>query len=679
MKLKGFIRNMVMLWMLLMGTIAALHANDDFSPTNPPEPNANFKVTVSSSQGYTSGSGLYQQGTQVYISTSSYNENYSFAYWTLDGEKYSEESSFYYTIADRSVSFVAVYEYTPVNPSEPQATNAYRLYLKSDTPGCCSFNLSSGTKVEAGSSVYIYAYVNQGYDFKGWYKGNEKVSDYLYFDYIMPAENTTLTAKFEYNPSSPSEPESALPVFYGQNLTLSASEANSYYGTFSSNSVTFFPQTTEVKAVAAFEGKLALLDLKKATATINSEDVTGYFVPANTGVLVKSAQADVAYYTVEKQKVDSLTFNGLVAATEWGTFTAEDGYKYYKLAYGDNTANTSLGFHYGAEDGGAFYMNAGEAYLKVAAATSQDYAFANDTVHLYRGNLYNTEGEAQAQTTILDLHAEHIGMVNASDSAKYSVYALQPNEFIVLDKTQEELGDSISSMGENLVSKDGYANRVKFSDQASYSMPACFGDDGDIQAAAVEYTRSVTNKWGTLCLPFAIHTDNNTTCKFYAVTNIGSESLVAERLTGIIPAGTPVLVYCAGNGSFEVSAENATLVAQPVSDTYMTGTFGEISVGVNQGNYIISNNRFWSVDGLVSGNASAAVKLKGFRSYIAQPTAKARVLRIVVDSTDDIDVVNSLNSADTEYYDIEGRKVDTPQRGVAILKNGNEVKKVIIK
>lgn len=679
MRLKEVTRNMMVLWLLLMGAIATIQADDDFSPTNPPEPYANFKVEVSSDQGYVSGAGLYQQGTQVYISTSSYSENYTFAYWTLDGEKYSEESSFYYTIGEKNVSFVAVYEFTPVNPSEPQVYNAYRLYLQPDPEGCCSFNRTSGAKAEAGSSVYLYAYANQGYVFKGWYVGDELQSNEMSFYYTMPTENTTLTAKFVYSPDNPSEPEVIMPTFENESMTLTANDGYSYYGTFSNNAVTFFPNDVMVKAVDVTDGKLALVDLKLSTTTIDGNDVKGFFVPANTGVMIKATQADVAYYTVDGKDVDDLAVNGLVAVLEDGTFTAEEGYNYYKLTYGDTSTNTDLGFHFGADDGAAFAVSAGQAYLKVYGASAQDYTFATDTIHAVTGTLYGTDGTANQQTIVLDIEAQHVAMVNTSAIPKYTSFSIQPNEFVVLDKKKDEFGDLFASMGNNIITKDGYANQVKLSDMVSFCMPACFGSNGNINANVAVYSRSMSNKWGTLCLPYAIIVDDNSTCKFYSITDIGSESLSVERVSGTIPAGTPILVYCTGNGQIDMNTNNATLVAQPISDTYMTGTFSETTVRTEHGNYIISNNRFWSVDELLTNDAVTNVKLKGFRSYISEATSNAKVFKFVIDDTNGIDMVEGLNSGDTEYYDMQGRKVETPQRGIIIVRSGKDVKKIIVR
>ena len=196
--------------LLLMLGSNLIMAQGEWNPDNPPEPSAKYKITVSSSPNYayTSGTGWYTKGQQVWIYSSAYSENYKFKYWTKNGEQYSEQTSFNYTVESENVNFVAVYEYDPVNPAEPDGIVAYHLYLNSDVTGSCSFSRTSGAKVKEGENISVNVYVNQGYKFLGWYNGEDKVGESTYYSFTMPANDVTLTAHMEYSPESPADPES---------------------------------------------------------------------------------------------------------------------------------------------------------------------------------------------------------------------------------------------------------------------------------------------------------------------------------------------------------------------------------------------------------------------------------------------------------------------------------------
>lgn len=182
-----------------------------FNPANPPNPSAKYKVTVrvEGTGGSASGSGQYAEYDRVYVRCSN-NSGYTFSHWTKNGVKIDNGQSFTYYMETENVEFVAHFVYSPSNPSNPQAGLVKRVLSFESTPtGCCSYNQTNGAKWQVGKSVYVRAYPNQGYSFLGWYNGSQFVSSSLSFYYTMPDANTTLTAKFEYNPFNPSNPTTA--------------------------------------------------------------------------------------------------------------------------------------------------------------------------------------------------------------------------------------------------------------------------------------------------------------------------------------------------------------------------------------------------------------------------------------------------------------------------------------
>lgn len=157
-------------------------------------------------------------------------------------------------------------------------------------------------------------------------------------------------------------------------LTGFAQSGNDYYATFSSDKVTFFPESDEnityattIQKAYALDDMLELTALSTAKATIDGKDVTGYFVPANTGVLIKASfdgATAIPYYTVTgKDDVAALTDNMLYPATM--PMTQLTGCYFYKLAYDDYSAKTGLGFYWGADNGAAFTAKTNGAYLAV--------------------------------------------------------------------------------------------------------------------------------------------------------------------------------------------------------------------------------------------------------------------------------------------------------------------------
>ena len=204
---------------------SALVPDDDFNPASPAEPKAvsfcRISVTADPEEGaYVSGGGKYVvNGNSVRISTSAKNTedyNYTFLYWTLNGEQTSYSQNFWFTPEKGTYNFVAHYQksevvFDPDNPAEPSGNvkRKYYLYLTSNIEGACSFSMASGNKIIEGTKLNISAYPNTGYKFECWKKDGEVYSTNQYFSISMPSGNTTFEACFTeipYDPDSPLEP-----------------------------------------------------------------------------------------------------------------------------------------------------------------------------------------------------------------------------------------------------------------------------------------------------------------------------------------------------------------------------------------------------------------------------------------------------------------------------------------
>lgn len=171
-----------------------------------------------------------------------------------------------------------------------------------------------------------------------------------------------------------------------------------YYATFSSSKDVVFPKDIVyyVFGVSVTNGKISTNELtdKDYSVTDATGTINGYYVPANTGVLVVGFENATPYYFPKTTETTTLPDNQLKPAPEnGGIFTAENGYKYYKLAYNDYDAKTGLGFYWGAENGGAFSVKAGTAYLAVpeSDATAKGFSFDGSTTGINGINVANNE------------------------------------------------------------------------------------------------------------------------------------------------------------------------------------------------------------------------------------------------------------------------------------------------
>ena len=203
--------------------------------------------------------------------------------------------------------------------------------------------------------------------------------------------------KVYYSPSpSPSEP-----TYTANTLTFKASNKDGNWATFSNDDVTFFTEDVIVNTVVVENNSLVSLALDKTTANIEGKEVTGYYVPAKTGVLIYSIGETVTYYVVKNKEVAPVDgdFNMLKPASEKMT----EGFKFYKLAYDNYTEKSGLGFYWGAAEGGAFIVKPGLAYLAVPqaqAANVKGFSFDGTQTGINgveatvaNGAIYNLNGQ----------------------------------------------------------------------------------------------------------------------------------------------------------------------------------------------------------------------------------------------------------------------------------------------
>lgn len=168
-------------------------------------------------------------------------------------------------------------------------------------------------------------------------------------------------------------------------LGLVAKSNDTYYATFSSACACEFVGA-EVFTVSV-EGENIVLN-----------EVANKQVPANTGVLVKSTANAVTVTRLESAPAIEGT-NLLKPASEKMT----EGFKFYKLAYDNYTEKTGLGFYWGAENGGAYTVKPGLAYLAVPeaqAANVKGFSFDGTQTSINgveattaKGAIYNLNGQ----------------------------------------------------------------------------------------------------------------------------------------------------------------------------------------------------------------------------------------------------------------------------------------------
>ena len=230
-------------------------------------------------------------------------------------------------------------------------------------------------------------------------------------------------------------------------------------------------------------------------------------------------------------------------------------------------------------------------------------------------------------------------------------------------------------------SLDDYKAIVSLSDD-SYISPEVSGTVNEIS-----YTRQISNNWGTLVLPYPLKLTGSEPYRLYNIETVSDDELVLKQLDGEVASGTPCVVKRKGSeAELTFSANNAELNMaindQPMDGMNFSGTYWTKDV---TNGYIIAKDCFWSVAELNKSDLVKGVKVKPFRAWLdgTSPNGASQLSICVSDTATGIGAagtIDALNDTATEYYDLSGKRLDEPQKGVNIVRmKSGKTKKIIIK
>lgn len=279
-----------------------------------------------------------------------------------------------------AVDFTEVYSHVTGKESEEvksyQGTSFSMEFAKPQSSKYPTQYYANGKAVRAytGNTITITAVQNIRYVLINYVKsyGDDKV------------EIKGLGTKEVVVTSSKTSRFTSITVYY-KGVDFRAKSGENYYATFCCD-----------RDVEFLDAEVFTVNVENSTIALN--EIASKQVPANTGVLLRSAkESDVFTYIESAPAIEGT--NLLKPASEQMT----EGFKFYKLAYDNFTEKTGLGFYWGAAEGGAFTVKPGLAYLAVPqaqAANVKGFSFDGTQTGINgveattaKGAIYNLNGQ----------------------------------------------------------------------------------------------------------------------------------------------------------------------------------------------------------------------------------------------------------------------------------------------
>ena len=213
-------------------------------------------------------------------------------------------------------------------------------------------------------------------------------------------------------------------------------------------------------------------------------------------------------------------------------------------------------------------------------------------------------------------------------------------------------------------------------------------------ATAASYSRTINTTWATLCLPFDVSlTDQHFRAFKLLSADEGTETVELEEVK-TIEAGTPVIIKMNdGETQLNFTVANKAIANEVKTAATADGNYQlhglytqkEFSKDADNNCYIVKGNKLMNPAMLLEKTKVQKVASKPFRAYMVDnssaPTAGAKMFSIGFDndSTTAIDSLNTIADDKAEYYDLQGKRLNEPQKGINIVKRNGKTMKVIIK
>ena len=313
-------------------------------------------------------------------------------------------------------------------------------------------------------------------------------------------------------------------------------------------------------------------------------------------------------------------------------------------------------------------MSVVEKFLKTIDVSNITVIEANATSD------YKLSGEGEmtekAQTILNDANATVIDATGLTNTEAITLESANPNcLFILNDAAQLTNTKNVVVESEdryacaNLVLETGKPFRAPF----------------EFTATSASMTKTISNQFATLILPYNATVPEG--CEAYTLTGVDENNVVGgDPLEATIPANTPVLL--ANEGEHKFNAENVKVAVTPtdLTEGLLTGVYSAIQAPTNS--YVLqtqdSGQAFYHA---TAGNEPTMNPFTAYLTYMASNNANKLVLDLGGEVTS-VENVEAATSAATvvEIYDLSGRQVSAPVKGINLMKmSDGTVKKVIVK
>lgn len=421
---------------------------------------------------------------------------------------------------------------------------------------------------------------------------------------------------------------------------------------------------------------ITITDMATGTAEVNAQNYTltssqTYPMPSKISTGWKKLRLDhPAAPASSSYRLEKMYFNAIDALPLIGS-----------------SSTTYLDLSKGTYTGDIRYESGGPNIGFVKDGNYVDFYVENETPSYYtlQANIPWYQGAGKFTVTITDVATS----IQEATATSASITAQSDATVTISNKITAGLKSMRISFAKDEGTSTTYLFNLKnvtfyqrsLNENYSYSPVAASNVD-------VELTRTIpAAKWATIVLPFAMNSDQVTSTfgegtKLAQLTGVDADNITFSSVSAM-NANEPYMIYVPEGLSEAKTINGVTIVEGTPSKTSVSGidfigSYDALTnIPASDGSntyYFVSDNKLWK-----TAESGTADTMQGTRAYFKVPgTSAARLRGFVIDSNNTTgisSVATTSQRTEEDYYDLQGRRVKSPKRGLYIV-NG---KKMVVK
>ena len=224
-------------------------------------------------------------------------------------------------------------------------------------------------------------------------------------------------------------------------------------------------------------------------------------------------------------------------------------------------------------------------------------------------------------------------------------------------------------------------------------------DDKDFEAyepftaKSATYTRTLKEgtSWATLCLPFNVELEGQN-FRAFNLLSAADDMIKLQEVETSIEAGKPVVIKMnEGENTLSftysgttIAPEAQTVQASENSDYKLTGIYTQKVFDKTADNncFIIKGGSLMNPAMVLSKTSTQTVGIKPFRAYMQENGTEGGARAFSLSFEGEATAIKTLKGVDAdnaEYYDLQGRRINSLQKGINIIKHGGKATKILIR